>query len=105
MTVDRPKMRRDCALSHDNTKGRVVYEYEYKGRTTPWDSIKQGGSEHYKGKEVEPIDLYKHGNMLRDWALAEIMQHAYRNRLELGEPISHSDMEKIVHYAQMLMAL
>jgi len=72
-----------------------------------WSEIKGRGSQHYKKgiNKVEPIDLYKDGGMLRDFALASIIKYAYRNRNETGKSIKTEDMEKIKHYADMLISL
>jgi hypothetical protein len=68
-----------------------------------WEELKNRGSEHYKKEgEVEPIDLYRAGGMLRHFALSNIIKYAYRNRF-LDKPISLKDMEKIKHYADMLI--
>lgn len=67
-----------------------------------WDTIKQAGSAHYKTGSTEPIDLYKSGEMLRDFALCSIIKYAYRNRCQARREVSASDMDKIVHYASML---
>lgn len=72
-----------------------------------WELLKKSGSEHYKSGGVEPIDLYKSGGMLQDFAIASIIKYAYRNRGELARPrgISVVDMNKIHHYASLLIAL
>jgi hypothetical protein len=68
-----------------------------------WEDIKKRGSEHYKGG-VEPIDLYKASGMLKDFALCSIIKYAWRNRAQ-NVPVSERDMEKIKHYADMLIVL
>jgi hypothetical protein len=70
-----------------------------------WEDIKKRGSGHYKRdpSKIEPIDLYKDGDMLRDFALCCIIKYAYRNRGQTGQPINMVDMEKIHHYVDMLM--
>uniref|UniRef100_A0A6M3K4Q7 Putative structural protein n=1 Tax=viral metagenome TaxID=1070528 RepID=A0A6M3K4Q7_9ZZZZ len=70
-----------------------------------WIDIKKRGSEHYKidPTKIEPIDLYKDGEMLRDFAICSIIKYAYRNRKESGKPINPKDIEKIKHYADMLL--
>ncbi len=72
-----------------------------------WKEIKKRGSQHYKKGTnlIEPIDLYKNGGMLRDFALASIIKYAYRNRTETGKPVNVDDMEKIKHYVDMLLAV
>lgn len=66
---------------------------------TPW---KKKGSQHYKTGKVEPIDLYKSGMMFQDFALCSIIKYAFRNRRAAGKLISSSDMDKIIHYAEIL---
>ena len=70
-----------------------------------WEEVKNLGSAHYKSGLIEPIDLYKAGGMMQDFAIASIIKYAYRNREQNGNPISIKDMEKIKHYAEMLIAL
>jgi hypothetical protein len=71
-----------------------------------WEELKAKGSDHYKTGEVEPIDLYRAGDMLRDFALGNIIKYAYRNRsgMNFFVPVSINDMKKIMHYAEMLIA-
>ena len=68
-----------------------------------WNEMKQRGSDHYKTGNVEPIDLYRAGGMLRDFAIGCIIKYAYRNRTECG-PVKFGDMEKIKHYVDILIA-
>lgn len=77
------------------------------GKNTKWQELKKRGSNHYRKDplKIEPIDLYKDGNMIRDFALCCIIKYAYRNRSEVGSPISKLDMEKIRHYADLLEAV
>ncbi len=70
-----------------------------------WEDIKKVGNEHYKSGEVEPIDLYKSGDMLQDFAIGNIIKYAFRNRRSTGKPINPKDVEKIIHYAQMLLVI
>lgn len=74
-----------------------------------WGDLKRRGSTHYKSGAVEPIDLYKEGGMLRDFALCSIIKYAFRNRTTQGEftnaPINVEDIRKIIHYAEMLICL
>lgn len=67
-----------------------------------WDEIKSGGSDHYKAGQVEPIDLYLSGGILRDLAIGSIIKYAYRNRSEHTQYVNAKDMDKIIHYAEML---
>mgnify|MGYP001183607194 CR=1 FL=1 len=68
-----------------------------------WDELKKNGSNHYFTGGVEPIDLYRSGGMFRDFALCSIIKYAFRNH-NPEEPISDKDMNKIIDYAQKLMA-
>jgi len=72
-----------------------------------WKELKRKGSQHYKrGIDlVEPIDLYKDGQMLRDFALASIIKYAYRNRSATLKPMNDGDLKKIIHYAEMLVVI
>ena len=74
-----------------------------KKKVSKWEAIKQRGSGHYKSSGIEPIDLYKDGGMLWDFAIASIIKYAYRNRKDSGNPASSKDIEKIKHYADMLI--
>jgi len=66
-----------------------------------WDDIKQGGSQHYKtGGDVEPIDLIKALGILKPFAIASIIKYASRNANRID--VSDTDINKIIHYAQML---
>lgn len=67
-----------------------------------WDEIKQGGSGHYKADGgVECIDLYRSMGILRHFAIASIIKYAARNTGS-EDPVSTKDMNKIIHYAEML---
>lgn len=63
-----------------------------------WDDLKKQGSAHYKGGDVEPLDLYRAGGLLRHFAIANIIKYAYRQR----GGVSAADCDKIIHYAQIL---
>lgn len=72
-----------------------------------WEEIKNKGSLHYKTGEVEPIDLFKAGDILWDWCIGEIIAKAYR--IHHNRPVIHDlapyiakDLDKIIHYAEML---
>lgn len=67
-----------------------------------WEELKQRGSEHYKTGEIEPIDLYRSAGMLRHFALGNIIKYAFRNA-DLSKPINIKDIEKVIHYAQLLI--
>jgi hypothetical protein len=72
-----------------------------------WDELKKEGSKHYRDTDgIQPIDLYRDLGIFRSWAIAEICQHAIRN---IGSgpdenPVSTKDMQKIIHYAELLIA-
>lgn len=69
-----------------------------------WVELKKQGSEHYKTDGgVEPIDLYRAGNMFRHFALCSIIKYAFRNR-DTEEPVRTSDMLKIIDYSKKLIA-
>ena len=68
-----------------------------------WDELKLHGSDHYKTGGVEPIDLYLAGGMFRHFAICSIIKYAFRNR-NIEEPVNVKDMEKIIDYAQKLIA-
>ena len=70
-----------------------------------WNDIKKRGEVHHKGGVIEPIDLAKANGTLQDGAIFNIIKYANRNRRELYKPISIKDMEKIKHYADMLIVL
>ena len=67
-----------------------------------WKAIKAKGSAHYKGAEVEPLDLIKAGGMLQDKAVADLIKYAYRNRRERGVKVNPVDIEKIRHCADIM---
>lgn len=69
-----------------------------KVQEATWDDLKKQGSAHYKGGDVEPLDLYRAGGLLRHFAIANIIKYAYRQR----QGVSAADCDKIVHYAQIL---
>lgn len=74
------------------------------GSVDTWTCVKKSGSSHYKSRGVEPLDLYKSGGMLRDYVITSIIKYAFRNRREVCARISISDMEKIKHEADILIA-
>ena len=70
-----------------------------------WNEVKQLGSAHYKTNSVEPIDLYKAGGILHNFAIGSIIKYAYRNRAgEAKLACTISDMKKIIHYAEMIIS-
>jgi len=66
-----------------------------------WEKVKQNGSDHYKTGKVEPIDLYDSLDILKPFCLASIIKYASRNT---NKELSVKDMDKIIHYAQILKA-
>ncbi len=62
---------------------------------------KRFGSKHYKNNSIEPIDLIIEGGMAWDFAVANIIKYAYRNRRMSGV-INVDDVNKIIHYAELL---
>lgn len=71
-----------------------------------WAELKQTGSDHYKGDGVEPIDLYRAGGILHDFAIGNIIKYAYRSRqgMDLDRKTLEKNMQKIIHYAELIMA-
>ena len=71
-----------------------------------WAELKQEGSGHYKTGEIEPIDLYRAGGILHDFAIGNIIKYAYRSRqgMNLDRETLEKNMEKIIHYAELVMA-
>lgn len=71
-----------------------------------WNELKQQGSAHYKTGDVEPVDLYRAGEMLHDFALASIIKYAFRSRRSEGADRATflKNMDKIIHYASLLIA-
>ncbi len=65
--------------------------------------IKYEGNTLYKTGGVEPIDLYRDGGMLRDFAIGSIIKYAFRNRKSVRKKINTDDIRKIIHYAQIIL--
>ncbi len=67
---------------------------------------KTKGNDKYKTGGVDPVDLMVAGDMFRDFALGCIIKYAFRNRLTKhtidGQSINIDDLNKIIHYAEML---
>ena len=72
-----------------------------------WDEVKRKGSTHYKTEGVEPIDLYRDGGILRDFAVGSIIKYAFRHRRQIGAFSKNfqQDMDKIIHYANILKSM
>jgi hypothetical protein len=66
-----------------------------------WKEIKQGGNDHYKTGQAEPIDLYLASGALRAFALCNIIKYAFRNIPE-DKRIDIEDLDDIIQYAEML---
>ncbi|MFX0198379.1 MAG: DUF3310 domain-containing protein [Candidatus Hodarchaeota archaeon] len=65
-----------------------------------WDEIKLKGSNHYKNpNDIEPVDLYRASGTLQPFAVNSIIKYAFRNA---RSKINKKDIEKIIHYAEML---
>ncbi len=78
-----------------------------------WKELKQEGSPHYKthsggqSPHVEPIDLYKAGNLFSSFAICSIIKYAFRISTYSRETKSDEverDIRKIIHYAELLLA-
>lgn len=71
-----------------------------------WSELKQDGSKHYKTNGVEPIDLYKSGDMFHDFALASIIKYAFRSRRDerADKAMIVKNLKKIIHYTELLLA-
>jgi len=67
-----------------------------------WVELKDNGSDHYKTGGVEPIDLIYDLGLLREFALASIIKYASRNAKTGDDLVRAKDMNKIIHYAEML---
>ncbi len=72
------------------------------------EKLKERGSKHYKTGQTEPIDLMRDGAMLWDFALCSIIKYAFRSRR--ANSLTDSvfivpDMEKIKHYADMVIGM
>lgn len=70
-----------------------------------WENLKNRGEDHYKTGDIEPIDLYLAGDMLRDFAIASGIKYLYRNRRSVNNEINIKDINKVIHYCQMLLAV
>jgi len=70
----------------------------------PPDNKETNGSKYYKTDGVEPIDLYRDGGMLQDFALANIIKYAFRNRRGADRLSNKTvqDMNKVIHYAEII---
>lgn len=66
-----------------------------------WEQLKTEGSLHYRGL-VQPIDIYRSKGVFIPFALCSIAKYAVRN---MGKEINPKDMEKIKHYAELILAL
>lgn len=66
-----------------------------------WDALKEKGSQHYKGGNVQPIDLYRSMGILIPFCLGNIIKYASR---QTRKGVNESDLNKIIHYAEILLA-
>ena len=69
-----------------------------------WNELKKRGSKHYKSypNAVEPIDLYAAMGIFQHFALGNMVKYALRNSTK--ETFNPGDMDKIIHYAELLKA-
>ncbi len=67
-----------------------------------WKELKNRGSEHYKNLGLEPIDYYTSLGIFYKFAIANIIKYASRNSSPQG--FNPKDMDKIIHYAELLKA-
>ena len=70
-------------------------------KNVAWEKVKQNGSTHYKTGKIEPIDLYLSLEILTPFCLASIIKYASRSATT---GVSIKDLDKIIHYAQILKA-
>lgn len=80
-------------------------EVKLEKRSNAWDKVKRHGSVHYKSVGIQPIDLMRHGGILHQFAIGNIIKYAYRNRCPIYMDKYLEDMDKIIHYAEMLKAI
>ncbi len=66
--------------------------------------VKEKGNPLYKTGKVEPIDLIRDGGMLWPFALGNIIKYAFRLRSNQYPEGPGKDLEKIIHYAEILLA-
>ena len=66
-----------------------------------WEKLKQMGSPHYKTGGAEPIDIYRSKGAFKAFALCSICKYSVRN---MDKELNPKDMEKIIHYAKLLLA-
>jgi len=79
----------------------------YKGghmNIEKWSELKNRGSKHYKSypNAVEPIDLYAAMGIFQHFALGNIVKYALRNSTK--DTYKSEDMDKVIHYAELLKA-
>jgi hypothetical protein len=70
-----------------------------------WDELKKEGSGHYKSGDVQPIDMFKAGNALRDFAVCSVVKYVWRNRREVSPSINVNDLHKARHFIDMLLSI
>jgi hypothetical protein len=69
-----------------------------------WEEVKKLGSQHYKMKDVELIDLYRSQGTLRYYAITSVMKYMGRN-IDMNNPVSIKDMDKAIHCIEMLKTI
>ena len=70
----------------------------------PARDLKKKGGDHYKTGKTEPLDLIRDGGRLWPFALGNIIKYAFRLRLSQYPEGPKKDLDKIIHYAEILLA-
>ncbi len=86
----------------EQRKGKIR-EFFTEPEFPPAMRMKEKGNPHYKTGKVEPIDLIRDGGMLWPFALGNIIKYAFRLRLNQYPGGPREDLEKIIHYAEILL--
>jgi hypothetical protein len=79
--------------------------YKAKRRDSAWDKVKRKGSKHYKSGKIEPIDLFRSGDLLWGKCITDIIKYAFRNKVPFAREKVLEDMDKIIHYAEIAKAI
>ncbi len=69
-----------------------------------WEDVKRRGSIHYKGNNVELLDLFRDSDILWEYAICNIIKYIWRNRYKQYD-LSIEDMEKAKHYIDILIEM
>jgi hypothetical protein len=97
-----------CGQSAKTAGGKEMNCKEQSVKNIAWDELKKSGSAHYRNDGgIQPIDLYRSMGILRPFAIASIVKYAVRNAGNGSpdeDPINPKDMQKIKHYADLLLA-